>query len=209
MSAGRTPITEEGLPGARDLHIHWAQESFDQAAMLREYVKWDYELRTPVQLEAVVDRALRADAGRAARARLPHAAARGARRQPLASLTITSPARRQSPQRAASRTRRGSTRRRASSPAPSTPLILVSAAGHRSRAPSPALVGAGGSRRHRRRRGRSDLRELPARATTSTSATTSRARRTRRSAEADAILVVEADVPWYPALAEARGRRRR
>src|SRR5438876_5382431 len=57
MSAGRTPITEEGLPGARDLHIHWAQESFDQAAMLREYVKWDYELRTPVQLEAVVDRA--------------------------------------------------------------------------------------------------------------------------------------------------------
>src|SRR5262249_14858035 len=28
MSAGRTPITEEGLPGARDLHIHWAQESF-------------------------------------------------------------------------------------------------------------------------------------------------------------------------------------
>src|SRR5207244_2950825 len=57
MSAGRTPITEEGLPGARDLHIHWAQESFDQAAMLREYVKWDYELRTPVQLESVVDRA--------------------------------------------------------------------------------------------------------------------------------------------------------
>src|SRR3989449_2838517 len=58
MTAGRTPITEEGPPGARDLHIHWAQESFDQAAMLREYVKWDYELRPPVQLESVVDRAL-------------------------------------------------------------------------------------------------------------------------------------------------------
>src|SRR5262250_3530620 len=58
MSAGRTPVTEEGQLGSRDLHIHWAQESFDQAAMLREYVKWDYELRTPVQLEAVVDRAL-------------------------------------------------------------------------------------------------------------------------------------------------------
>src|ERR671931_845443 len=57
MSAGRTPVTEEGQTGSRDLHIHWAQESFDQAAMLREYVKWDYELRTPVQLEAVVDRA--------------------------------------------------------------------------------------------------------------------------------------------------------
>src|SRR5438034_6147237 len=58
MSAGRTPITEEGLLGARDLHIHWAQESFDQAAMVREYAKWDYELRTLVQLESVVDRAL-------------------------------------------------------------------------------------------------------------------------------------------------------
>src|SRR5215475_7942611 len=58
MTAGRTPVTEEGVPGARDLHIHWAQESFDQAAMLREYVKWDYELRMPVQLESVVDRAL-------------------------------------------------------------------------------------------------------------------------------------------------------
>src|SRR5262245_43755252 len=58
MSAGRTPVTEEGLLGARDLHIHWAQESFDQAAMLREYVKWDYELRTTVQLESVVDRAM-------------------------------------------------------------------------------------------------------------------------------------------------------
>src|SRR2546427_65831 len=58
MTAGRTPITEEGLPGSRDLHIHWAQESFDQAAMLREYVKWDYELRTAGQLESVVDRAL-------------------------------------------------------------------------------------------------------------------------------------------------------
>src|SRR6516162_7481538 len=58
MSAGRTPVTEEGQLGSRDLHIHWAQESFDQAAMLREYVKWDYELRMPAQVESVVDRAL-------------------------------------------------------------------------------------------------------------------------------------------------------
>ena len=58
MSSGRTPITEEGQLGSRDLHIHWAQESFDQAAMLREYVKWDYELLMPAQVEAVVDRAL-------------------------------------------------------------------------------------------------------------------------------------------------------
>jgi len=58
MTAGRTPITEGGLPGARNRHIHWAQESFDQGAMVREYVKWDYELRLGEQLETVVDRAL-------------------------------------------------------------------------------------------------------------------------------------------------------
>lgn len=58
FTAGRTPITEGELRGGRNLHIHWAQESFDQAAMLREYVKWDYELRNFWQLEKVVDRAL-------------------------------------------------------------------------------------------------------------------------------------------------------
>lgn len=58
ITAGRTPLTEEGLPGTRDLYIHWGQEAFDQAGMVREYVKWDYELRNVTQLEAVVDRAL-------------------------------------------------------------------------------------------------------------------------------------------------------
>ena len=58
LTAGRTPITESGLEGGRNLHIHWAQEMYDQAAMLREVVKWDYELRNGVQLEAVVDRAI-------------------------------------------------------------------------------------------------------------------------------------------------------
>jgi acetolactate synthase-1/2/3 large subunit len=57
LTAGRTPITEAGTLGSRDLLIHWAQESFDQAAMVREYVKWDYELRTFSQLETVVRRA--------------------------------------------------------------------------------------------------------------------------------------------------------
>lgn len=55
--AGRTPILEHGAVGARDTHIHWAQEMFDQAGMVRELVKWDYELRDPRQLDAVVDRA--------------------------------------------------------------------------------------------------------------------------------------------------------
>jgi len=58
FSAGRNPITEGGHSGSRDRPIHWAQESFDQAAMVREFVKWDYELRSASHLETVVDRAL-------------------------------------------------------------------------------------------------------------------------------------------------------
>jgi acetolactate synthase-1/2/3 large subunit len=58
FTAGRTPLTEAGHHGSRNINIHWAQESFDQAGMLREYVKWDYELRNMSQLENVVDRAL-------------------------------------------------------------------------------------------------------------------------------------------------------
>jgi len=59
FSAGRTPLTESGaLPGARNNYIHWAQEHFDQGGMLREFMKWDYELRHPEQVEAVLDRAL-------------------------------------------------------------------------------------------------------------------------------------------------------
>src|ERR671922_419086 len=58
FTAGRTPLTEAGLKGTRNIHIHWAQEAFDQGGMVREFVKWDYELRNFTQLEAVVDRAL-------------------------------------------------------------------------------------------------------------------------------------------------------
>ena len=39
FTAGRSPLTETGFPGARDVYIHWAQEMFDQAGMLREFVK--------------------------------------------------------------------------------------------------------------------------------------------------------------------------
>ena len=59
FTAGRTPITESGaLPAARNNYIHWAQEHFDQGAMLREFMKWDYELRHAEQVETIVDRAL-------------------------------------------------------------------------------------------------------------------------------------------------------
>jgi len=57
LCAGRTPITEKGSFGSRSRPIHWAQEMFDQAGMLRELVKWDYELRMPVQVGDMVARA--------------------------------------------------------------------------------------------------------------------------------------------------------
>ena len=66
FTAGRTPLTEGhgaafgggALPAARNNYIHWAQEHFDQGGMLREFMKWDYELRHAEQVEAVLDRGL-------------------------------------------------------------------------------------------------------------------------------------------------------
>src|SRR6266436_618395 len=58
LTAGRSPLTETGLLGSRDGYIHWAQEMYDQAGMIREIVKWDYELRNAEQLTTVVERAL-------------------------------------------------------------------------------------------------------------------------------------------------------
>ena len=58
MTSGRTPLTEEGYDGSRSLYIHWGQEMFDQAGVLREMVKWDYELRNTKQIETIVDRAV-------------------------------------------------------------------------------------------------------------------------------------------------------
>jgi acetolactate synthase-1/2/3 large subunit len=58
LAAGRSPITESGQFGGRMRQIHWGQEMFDQAGMVREMVKWDYELRVPSQVGDVVVRAM-------------------------------------------------------------------------------------------------------------------------------------------------------
>ena len=58
LCSGRTPATETGRFGGRDRPIHWGQEMRDQAAMVRECVKWDYELRYPEQAAGLVARAL-------------------------------------------------------------------------------------------------------------------------------------------------------
>ena len=200
MSAGRTPITEEGMHGARDLHIHWAQESFDQASMLREYVKWDYELRNPVQLASVVDRALemmKADPQGLVYLTLP----REVLASPVSGLAVDSPARRQSrserfpdPDRIdeAARILAGA----------SSPLILVSAAGRDPRAVAALvdLAEAGGI-------GVVEADPIymnfphdhPLHLGYNQSGTVNPS-----LAEADAILVIEADVPWYPAVQKPR-----
>lgn len=58
VCSGRTPITETGRVGSRTTPIHWGQEMRDQAAMVRELVKWDYELRYGDQAIDVVSRAV-------------------------------------------------------------------------------------------------------------------------------------------------------
>jgi len=58
LMAGQTPHTELGDKGSRNASIHWGQDSFDQGGMVREYVKWDYELRSGQPVDAIVGRAL-------------------------------------------------------------------------------------------------------------------------------------------------------
>lgn len=58
LAAGRTPLTETGHIASRNRSIHWGQEAFDQGGMVREFVKWDYELRSGQPVDSVVDRAL-------------------------------------------------------------------------------------------------------------------------------------------------------
>ncbi len=58
LTAGRTPSTETGHIGSRNASIHWGQDSFDQGGSVREWVKWDYELRPGQAPEEIVGRAL-------------------------------------------------------------------------------------------------------------------------------------------------------
>ncbi|MEM1313738.1 MAG: thiamine pyrophosphate-requiring protein [Pseudomonadota bacterium] len=57
LMSGRTPTTEKDRFGARTVPIGWGQEMRDQAALVREACKWEYELRFPEQVHEVLDRA--------------------------------------------------------------------------------------------------------------------------------------------------------
>ncbi len=57
--AGRTPLTTGGdLPGSRSIFVHWYQDVADQHGLVREYTKWESELKTAANVESVVDRAV-------------------------------------------------------------------------------------------------------------------------------------------------------
>jgi len=58
--AGRTPFTDRGeLRGSRDAFVQFLQDVYDQAGIVRPYVKWEYELHRGVNVGQVVQRALR------------------------------------------------------------------------------------------------------------------------------------------------------
>jgi acetolactate synthase-1/2/3 large subunit len=60
VMAGRTPwTTKNELPGARSYYVHWQQEMYDQAEMIRQFLKWDYEIRTVENAALVVQSAFR------------------------------------------------------------------------------------------------------------------------------------------------------
>ena len=55
--SGRTPLTEAGRFGGRVTPIQYAQEMFDQTSLVREAVKFDYEIRYPEQCDTIAVRA--------------------------------------------------------------------------------------------------------------------------------------------------------
>ena len=58
MMSGRTPITEHGRVGARVTPIQYGQEMYDQASIVRDVTKFNYEMRYAEQGGSLVTRAV-------------------------------------------------------------------------------------------------------------------------------------------------------
>ena len=57
--AGASPFTQQGeLKGSRTEFIHWLQDVFDQRGIVRQYMRYENELRTGVNVKQMVFRAL-------------------------------------------------------------------------------------------------------------------------------------------------------
>ena len=192
LTAGRSPLTETGLLGSRDGYIHWAQEMYDQAGMIREIVKWDYELRNAEQLDhGGRSRAGdRGDASRAARSTCPCRARSSRRRLPISS--IRSPSRLQRGGAAGAGRQTRLPRPRACSRSAKRPLIVTANAGRD--AAAFAALAQFAERfaipvvQHRPR-----YLSLPSSHPMNLGFDPA-----RLVQSADAILVIESDVPWIP-----------
>ncbi|NBX55849.1 MAG: thiamine pyrophosphate-requiring protein, partial [Betaproteobacteria bacterium] len=58
LMAGRAPYTSHGeLPGTRDTFVNFVQEPYDQGSLVRQYVKWDYNLPSGVIAKEALRRA--------------------------------------------------------------------------------------------------------------------------------------------------------
>lgn len=57
LMAGRTPVLEKDALGSKEITVHWNQELRDQAEMLRQFTKFDWEHRFGEQLEDEIVRA--------------------------------------------------------------------------------------------------------------------------------------------------------
>lgn len=58
LMAGKAPYTLHGeLTGSRDTYVHFVQDPFDQASVVRPYVKWEYNLPSGVVAKEALRRA--------------------------------------------------------------------------------------------------------------------------------------------------------
>jgi acetolactate synthase-1/2/3 large subunit len=58
LFAGRAPHTLRGeLPGSRDTYVHFVQDPFDIASIVRPYVKWEYSLPSGIVVKEALSRA--------------------------------------------------------------------------------------------------------------------------------------------------------
>jgi acetolactate synthase-1/2/3 large subunit len=58
LFAGRAPYTLHGeLPGSRDAYVHFVQDPFDIASIVRPYVKWEYSLPSGIVVKEALARA--------------------------------------------------------------------------------------------------------------------------------------------------------
>ncbi len=203
--AARSALTDDGsLQGARDIHVQWAQESFDQAGMVREFVKWDYELRQPAQLESVLDRALE-QALDEPRGPVYLSLPRDVIAQPLPEITITSPSRREVMSRRYP-----------------DPARLEEAAEIIAQARRPMIITSEIGRDKAAVAGLVELADAAAIEVVEASSTHANfpaehpchagyifgSQLHPGTAKADALLVLECDVPWFPSRVKIRERTR-